>query len=172
MIETRGDGPGMSRPQRGRAGAAAIVALALVAGAVSSCGDSSPTSTRDADIYAAIVRALVPPEDDETKVTREVYVGSGADGVSLDVQADVVQELDEYERIRFVDEQAEAVDDEPPMAVHNGGVYLELGDIPERGTTVRVDARRYVSEDDDERLTVTVERAGGTWGVADVVPAA
>lgn len=141
-----------------------VVASLLLA----ACGDAEPGSEREADIYAAVIRALVPPDDDTTRVTKEVFIGGGDGGVPLDLQADVLQELGEYERLRFVDDRAEAVEEDPPHLVRNHGVYLEIGAIPERGTRVDVDALRYVDDDNRERLRVRVVRVAGAWTVDEV----
>lgn len=150
-----------------------IVAYVTLIGVAASlllaaCGDAAPGSEREADIYAAVIRALVPPDDDATMVTREVFIGSGDEGVPLDLQADVLQELNEYEGLRFVDDRAEAVEDAPPRLVHNQGVYLEIGPIPERGTRLEVDALRYLDEEHQQRLRLDVTRTAGAWTVGDV----
>jgi hypothetical protein len=134
------------------------------------CSRSSSSGDREAQIVAASVRALVPPEDDETKVTRAVFVGPpGTEGrASLDLQADVLKELDEFESLRFVDDRAEAIESEPPRAVHSDGVYLEVGPVPDTGSRVTVPALRYVDRKHQQRLRLHVAKSGSTWTVTSV----
>jgi hypothetical protein len=150
--------------------AASTVFLAL-AGAVllGACSDSSPSADREAQIVAAAVRALVPPSDDETTVTRDVFVGGDEDTrASLTVQADVLKELDEFESIRFVDDRSEAISDTPPHAVHSDGVYLEVGPVPKTGSRITVPALRYIDRDDQDRLRLRLARSGATWTVTAI----
>jgi hypothetical protein len=113
-----------------------------------------------------VIRGLVPPEkEDDTSVSRYVFVGQIPEAVPLDLQADILAELENYENIRFVDDRAEAVDDDPPHVVKNEGVYLEFRDVPETGRRRTVDVLRYVDEDHQEEMQVTVEDTSGTWAV-------
>src|SRR5262245_57136691 len=135
--------------------ASSTALLTLVAAVLfGACSDTSSSGDREAKIVAASIRALVLPEDDETKVTRAVFVGSPAtEGrASLDLQADVLKELDEFESLRFVDDRDEAISDKPPRAVHSDGVYLEIGPVPESGSRVTVPATRYIDRHHRRRL--------------------
>jgi hypothetical protein len=124
-------------------------------------------------VYAAVVRGLVPPEnEDDRSVSRHVFVGETPDPVPLDLQADILAELDEYENLRFVDDPSEAIDEDPPRPVKNEGVYLEFRDVPESGRVRIVDLLRYVDEDDSEPLRVVVEESGGTWSLVETRRAA
>jgi hypothetical protein len=146
--------------------------LVAVVGAVlfGACGDSSSSGDREAQIVAAAVRALVRPEDDETKVTRAVFIGAPDERsrASLDLQADVLKELDEFESLRFVDDREEAISDKQPRAVHSDGVYLEIGPVPETGSRITVPAFRYIDRNHQRRLRLHMAKSGTTWTVTSI----
>jgi hypothetical protein len=102
-------------------------------------------------------------------VAREVFVGTPSDvSISLELQAAMLAALDEYDTVRFVDEPSEAIDEDAAgHVVRNGGVYLELGRVPDAGTVVRIRVLRYVDVDDESTLTLRLERSGGEWRVTD-----
>jgi hypothetical protein len=161
----------MTRTHARSAWLAAVIALASGL-FVAACDRASPDDDREAKVIAASVRALVPPQDDEDKVTRDVFLGSPTEGaVALDLQADVLQDLKEYESFRFVDDRSEAIEEDPPRAVHNDGVYLEIGPIPTTGSRITVPALRYTDEDHQERLDLDLRRTGTRWAVTDVTEA-
>lgn len=153
--------------QKVSATARVVLALILVGLGSWSCGDSSPATASEAEIYAVVVRTLVPPENDEETVTRDVFVGREDDSVPLDVQAEVLQELSEYEHIRFVDERNEAIDDDPPMPVHNDGVYVEVRSLNQGSQTAYVRVLRYIDENDQAEVELDLERVGGVWSVTN-----
>jgi len=150
-----------------------LVAMALAVGA---CGsDDSPTTDRDAEVYAAVIRTLAPenPGDLGTEVDeldKTVYVGPLDDDVeiSLEEQVQVVDDLEDFATVTFVDKREEAIDDaaedEP---VREDGVLLLLGAVPtDRAPTV--DAERYVDVDDAARYRVTLLQSGEEWTVRNV----
>ncbi len=132
---------------------------------VSACTDSSPSADREATVIGVIVRGLVPTRGDETTVTRDVFIGNRDDPFSAELQADVVQELHNYESVRFVDDRSEAIGDEAPRPVHSDGVYLEIGPIPMVGTRITVPVLRYVDQDKQAHLLVKLKRSAGVWTV-------
>jgi hypothetical protein len=144
--------------------------------AVGSCGAEDGRSTeRGAQVYDAVIRALVsePPGHPDTGAEqrdRVVYAGPLGEkvDVSLEVQVAVVDQLEEFATIRFVDSRNEAIDDdEERKPVREDGVLLLLGRIPD-GRSPSVEATRYVDVDEDARFRVTVERSRGKWKVVDV----
>jgi hypothetical protein len=154
---------------RSRVGASAAVFAFTGALLLGACSDSTPQDDRQAKIVAAAVRALVPPRTDDATVTRDVFLGNRTkDRDSVDLQADILQELDDYESIRFVDDRSEAIADEPPYAVHSDGVYLEIGPVPESRTRITVPALRYIDRDHQARLRLRVVRSGGVWTVTGI----
>ncbi|HEX5097084.1 MAG TPA: hypothetical protein VFX21_13750 [Acidimicrobiia bacterium] len=151
---------------------ASSAALATLGGALlfGACSDSSPSGDREAKIVAAAIRALVLPTNDETKVTRTVFVGAPEQPgrVSLDLQADVLNELDEFESLRFVDARAEAIEDDLSRRVHGDGVYLEIGPVPETGSRIVVPALHYLDRNHQSRLRLHMARSGSTWSVTSI----
>jgi len=144
--------------------------------AVGSCGAEGGRSVeRGAEVYAAAIRALVSeppghPDIGAEQRDRVVYAGPLGEKVdiSLEVQVAVVEELEEFATIRFVDSRNEAIDDdEQGKPVREDGVLLLLGRIPD-GRSPSVEATRYVDVDRDARFRLTVERSGETWTVVDV----
>jgi hypothetical protein len=150
-----------------------LVASALAVGA---CGsEDSPTTERDAEVYAAVIRTLAPEdpgvlgtEVDELDTT--VYVGPLDDDVeiSLEEQIQVVDDLEDFATVTFVDNHDEAIDDaEEGDPVLEDGVLLLLGAVPtDRAPTV--DAERYVDVDDSARFRVTLQQSGDEWTVRNV----
>jgi hypothetical protein len=154
-----------------------LVAMTL---AVGSCGsEDGRTAERDAEVYATVIRALVTegpldPGGETEEVDRIVYAGPIDEQVdiSLEVQVAVVEELESFATVRFVDDRDEAIDDdEEGEPVLERGVLLLLGTVP-AGPSPSVDAARYVDLDHAARFRVTVERSGRTWEVvnADEIP--
>ncbi|HEX6312915.1 MAG TPA: hypothetical protein VF152_14980 [Acidimicrobiia bacterium] len=144
----------------------------MVALAVASCDDGDPgTRSHDAEVYAAVIRALAPdpPGAPVEELDRTVFVGPADDEVdiSIGVQASVVDDLEEFATIRFVDDEEEAIGDDELETVINDGVLVLLGPVPP-GTPTTVRARRYVDADDMDRYRVTVEGSGENWEVADL----
>ena len=152
----------------GRPAFGAVVAAIAVFAMLSVCGESSSSTNRESEIYAAAIRALVPPEADEEHVSREVFVGQRDDTLPIGLQSDILQDLSEFDHLRFVDESAEALDRDPPRAVKNGGVYLEFRDVVVGPRTARVRVLRYVDGDDRRDLVIDFERSGGMWSTSGV----
>jgi hypothetical protein len=135
---------------------------------LSACRESSSSTNRESEIYAAAIRALVPPEADEEHVSREVFVGQRNDTIPIGLQSDILQDLREFDHLRFVDEPAEAIDRDPPVAVKNGGVYLEFREVVAGPRTARIRVLRYVDADDRRDLVIDLERSGGVWSTAGI----
>jgi hypothetical protein len=150
-----------------------LVAAAL---AVGSCGsEDKPTTERDAGVYAAVIRALAPeePGDLGTEVDEldpTVYVGPLDDDVeiSLEVQVAVVDDLEDFATVTFVDSSDEAIDDtKEGEPVLKNGVLLLLSAVPTEPSP-SIGAERYSDLDDAARYRVTVEKSGGEWTVRNV----
>ena len=142
-----------------------------------SCGSDDPSATdRDVDVYVTIIRALAPEPGDRVpraeidELDRVVYAGSLEEdqGISLEVQAALVEELEDFATVRFVDERDEAIDDTDDRApVLEDGVLMLLGPVP-TGRSPSVEVERYVDADDEFGVRVGLERADATWAVAGV----
>jgi hypothetical protein len=155
-----------------------LTSLLAIVFAVTSCGsDGAGATDREADVYVALIRALAPLEPAERVPSREtdeldrvVFAGSldEQQAISLEVQAAVVEQLEEFATVRFVDERVEAIDeteDREPVLDH--GVLILLGRVPS-GPTPSVDAERYVDSEDSVHVRVTLERPNGDWEVGSV----
>jgi hypothetical protein len=88
----------------------------------------------------------------------------------LEVQAAVVEMLEDFATIRFVDKKTEAIDDtadgEPVL---DDGVLVLLGAVP-AGRSPSIDAERYVDLDDDEHFRISLERSDNAWSIVDLSP--
>lgn len=155
--------------------AAAAMAVTL---AVSSCGSGDPSEhEREANIYAAVIQALAPDEPadpgaETEKLDRVIYAGplDEEHAISLEVQAAVVEMLDDFATIRFVDEKAEAIDDTTDAEpVLDDGVLMLLGAVP-TGPSPSVDAERYVDLDQDENFRISLERSDNEWSIVNLDP--
>jgi hypothetical protein len=149
------------------------MAVTLAAG---SCGSGGPSEhEREANVYAAVIRALAPdgPADlgaETDELERVVYAGSldEENAIPLEVQAAVVEVLDDFATIRFVDEKAEAIDEvEDREPVLEDGVLVLLGAVP-AGRSPSVDAERYVDLENDEQFQVSLERSNDDWSIVDM----
>ena len=153
-----------------------LIALALVAAACGGDdgdgdGDGSERSAPEAEVYTAVIRELAPatPGQVAEELDRDVFVGPLNEEVdlSLGVQASVVDNLEDFATIRFVDDKKEALGSDETEAVIDDGVLLLLGRVP-AGDSPAVRATRYVDVDDVTRFRVTVEGSGERWRVADI----
>jgi hypothetical protein len=69
----------------------------------------------------------------------------------------VVEATTESATVRFADDRSEAVDDTSELlSVHDDGVMLVLGDLPEPARALTMDVEWYRSVDDSSNLVVTV----------------
>jgi len=143
-----------------------------------SCGSDGTSATdREADLYATLIRALAPsapaeprPSDQIDELDRVIFAGSldEQQAISLEVQAAVVEQLEEFATVRFVDERAEAIDptdDREPVL--EDGVLVLLGPVPS-GRTPSINAERYVDIDDSVDVRITLGPTDGDWQVATV----
>jgi hypothetical protein len=155
-----------------------LTSLLAITLAAASCGaDGKSATDREADIYATLIRALAPADPAEhvpggeiDQFDRVVFAGSLDDeqAISLEVQAAVVEQLEEFATVRFVDERAEAIDhDDEGEPVLDDGVLVLVGPVPS-GRSPSVDAERYVDNDDAVHVRVTLERPNGGWEVARI----
>lgn len=140
-----------------------------------SCGDDGGSEPRTyaAQTYTAVIRAVAPerPGAGVEELDHVVYAGPINDrvGISLDTQAAVVEDLEQFATIRFVDDREEALRDDETESVKDDGVLVLLGPVsPGLSPTVRV--RRYVDVDDRERFRVTVSGSEDedVWNVVDI----
>ena len=155
-----------------------LTLLLAITLAIASCGSDGVDDTdREVDAYVAVIRALTadepggsPPDTEVDQPDLVVYAGALDDeqSISLEVQAAVVEQLEDVATVRFVDERDEAVDDaEEGAPVLEDGVLLLLGPVPS-GSAPSVDAERYIDVDDTTRARVDLQRANDGWDVVGV----
>jgi hypothetical protein len=155
-----------------------LTPLLAITLAAASCGSDGTNATdREADIYVTLIRELAPSEPAERGPSKEIdeldrviFAGSLDEhqAISLEVQAAVVEQLEQFATVRFVDERAEAIDhtdDREPVL--EDGVLVLLGPVPS-GRTPSVDAERYVDIDDSVHVRVTLGPEDGDWEVGTV----
>ena len=78
-------------------------------------------------------------------------------------------QLSKQATVRFVDELSEAVDAGTAGAPAKEGLVVLLGPVASIGSTVEVDAERYLSETDNVRLRFRVAATGTEWTANTVV---
>lgn len=153
-----------------------LMLLIAVALAVASCDDDdAEPRAYTAEAYAAVIQAIAPdpPGDPVEELDRVVFVGPIDEDVkiSLGVQASVVEDLEEFATIRFVDDKKEAIGGDETEPVMDDGVLVLLGKVsPGNSPTVR--AERYVDVDDVARFRVTVRGSDDMWNVVEIVDVA
>jgi hypothetical protein len=142
-----------------------------------SCGsEATPDTERNAEVYAAVIRALAaqaPPDvTGNEERERVIFVGplDEESPISLEVQAATLEHFENAETIRFVDHREEAIDSELPEApVRDDGMLILLGTVPD-GAAPSVDAELYLDRDDVTRFTATAQRRDGDWTVLTLEP--
>ena len=101
----------------------------------------SPTSSREAQVYAATIREVVrhqppPPDDPDALVVYVVAVGETT--IAADVQAESPRELHDEVDVQFADERDEAVDEDVEDApVLDDGVLIAVGELTRSPTRCR-----------------------------------
>lgn len=146
-----------------------VVALGLIlALANAACDPSTETGEREAAAYTGLVKTVVGPEpfsglEDPRQLVVWIYP-LGDEPIDLDVQVEVLERLDDFSTVRFVDEFVEVVaEDEAGMPVLEDGVAVGLGPLRQDLSRARVE--RYESEaDEPRRFTATHEDDG--WHLA------
>jgi hypothetical protein len=168
--------------------AAVALLLALVGGtllgACGQSGDDGADTDRVAGVYLAALRwaaaSLAPspppttaggerPEPDDDPPT--VYaLGLNGEAIPVAVQAVVVKELRDDVNVRFADARGDVVDDDGVERVHDDGLLVSLGEVPETGDDVTLDAELYRDVDDDHAYQLRVRLTDGVWSVATATP--
>jgi hypothetical protein len=142
----------------GAAAALGVVALA-------SCNDDETASdvVGPADAITAIVAWQVDQEepviaDDGEVQLPVIYVVADA-GTTIDVgvQADVAESTVDWATVRFADDIADTFDpDLEGEPVHDEGVMLLVGSIPEPARSIELPLVRYTAVDDGEPFIVEI----------------
>jgi hypothetical protein len=144
----------------------------LLAAALLLIGCSGDTSTRDesvAEIYAVAIQWLLDDGGVAAGTTDErVFIEAvGDEPIPLEVQADVVNRLEDSMVVRFIDARDEAIDTSMPGdPVREGGflIGLELMTDAER-QPVHLYADRYRDVRHVVAYELALDRRGGDWQV-------
>ena len=147
----------------------------LVVGAttltVSSCGDDSSgkdTSSRESDVYAAIVTSVAAAEtaDESTPIVYVAPLGNEKP-IPLNVQVAVVDSVADAAVLRFVDKADQAINqDDDTEPVIDDAVLVRLGAVPESGASVNVPGQLYRTKADAEPVVYVVNETANGWVVA------
>jgi len=142
-------------------------------GVVLAGGCAGGTSAEDGSVAAAYqvaVEWLVEEGGDPgAPLPERVFIEAvGEDGIPLEVQAELVNELQDLMAVRFIDAREEAIElTEPGDPIREGGVLLGLGDVDADRSPVRLYADRYRDVHDVVAYELLLERRGRTWRLAE-----
>jgi hypothetical protein len=141
--------------------------LALVVAVVSSCatGEAKERYRREADVQVAVLRIAL--ENVPAKSVRPLVFVSPLEGgkpFPLEVQAAVIDHLSKQAEVKFVDEQAEAIDaNVEGKPVLGGGVMFSLGRVPPSGNVFEVSGQRYRTAADRTILRFSARATADGW---------
>jgi hypothetical protein len=165
---------------------AAVVAVALV---IPACADgarprSDPGPSREAQVYAEVVRQLVTVDhtfgggdprfgtifivDRASPRVGEGVMPTEGQGAPIDeeTQRAIREALTELPPIRFVPRQEDVVGPvEDGGVVEDNGAVVTLGTIPDDGDRLEVGAGMYIANLAGTWLTYVVERTAEGWEV-------
>ena len=127
------------------------------------CSDDSSDSQVDA---SAAITAVVdwqaaqwvpPPEADENALPVIYVVAADGGEIGVSVQASVTEATVDEAIVRFADKPGDAFDhDEDGSPVHDDGVMLAIGPIPEPSRRVKLNVDRYEVADRPEKLALQI----------------
>ncbi len=140
-------------------GVAVLMASLLIA----CSSNDEPDRGSTADAYAVVIRWFV--ERAESDVDRPlVFVETLGDGVGfgLDTQAAVVSSTAEFAEVRFIDDRAEAFENDE---VRGGGILIALGPAVESGRSATIESAQFTSESDSVGWTFDLVSRGATWSL-------
>lgn len=154
-----------------------IVLLVLALAGLASCGDDDGSTEQSpnqrlVEIYSATVEAIaaqdrpVDPEGDDTSMVTLFLQAREDTEINADVQVGVVNALDDWANVRFIDDLGEAIDvDADGAPVRDDGFLIGLGPVTDGAVVASLTADSYVSEDLTLVFDVSVRRRAGTWEV-------
>jgi hypothetical protein len=155
---------------RARVFGAQLLLVATAGAVLFSCDrNGDDAGSRRVDVLVAAIRDVVGDQSDVNagEALPVVFVVKvGEQGVAATVQADVAAELHDEVDVRFADERDEAIETEAVgQPVHDSGVLLVVGDIPEEGSTIDVPIEIYRSEDEASSIVFTLVGGASSWAV-------
>ena len=137
---------------------------------VSACGDDASgqtTSSRESDVYAAILTTVAAdePPADATPILYVAPLGNEK-AIPLQVQVSVVDALAKDATVRFVDDADQAIDQEADGApVIDDAVLVRLGAVPPDGASMRVPGELYRTASDTSPVVYEVSETADGWVV-------
>jgi hypothetical protein len=144
------------------------VLLALVASAVLlACtdGGTRDRNQRESAVYLAVLRATIPPPTAGGPLPL-VFVSPLAEDrpLPLEVQATLIDRLSSDARVRFVDQEREAINlTAEGQPVLDDGVLVAVGKLPLTGEDFEVPVERYRAAADGVALRVRVHDDDDAW---------
>jgi len=153
-----------------------LLAVLLLLSACTDEASPDDPNQRLVGIYSAAIPAVViherPDLRDET-LDLVVFVATREDvTIPIEVQIGVVNELEDWATIRFIDDFDEALTgDDDERTVRDGGVLVQLGDVSDGTTSVTVDADRYEGTGRLLTFDLSLLRRAGEWHVDEPVSA-
>ncbi|CAN5570030.1 hypothetical protein BH23ACT3_BH23ACT3_09970 [soil metagenome] len=161
-------GPSLLNVEWFRPAVAGVVAMVLGGWSLAACSESNAIggTAREAAVVTEIVRLVaadVPVEGEQLPVVFVV----GPDGtIGIEVQAGVAEALVDEVDVRFADERGEAIDDTTDdLAVREGGALVVIDEVPSEGRTFEVEAGRYRTAQDRDRLVMSFQWRSEQWTV-------
>lgn len=126
-------------------------------------------SDRDADevdvggAYSRVVQWFADRSDADP-VPLVVFVEARGDGLVIDlaVQAEVVETNHEIADVRFVDDRAEALEDDG-TAIRDEGILVALGPLVDVGDSVTIEVDQYDGPDPELTWSFDLRPAGDVW---------
>jgi hypothetical protein len=141
--------------------------VALLVGTVTSCSSDGDTTDDTVDGAAALTALvnwaadeLPVVENDEGEIELPVVYVTAQDGGTMEagLQASVVERTNETAIVRFADDRREAIDGTSDIdAVHDGGVMLVVGAVPEPASTLDLEVEWYESLGQSSMLIVQID---------------
>lgn len=151
----------------------ALVLAVMLSAVAPACASSGPAGGEIdvAEVYAAAIE-LVATRSGEPPTVVYVTTRPGSEPLPLEVQAGIVATLGDRLTVRFVDDEAEAVDGDEPLAPVPDGVLLRLSALVDPTSEMTFAVERYRQADDRQEVTVAVARTAAGWQarVVDAVP--
>ena len=152
-----------------------VAALLLAGTALASCGsDPAPQRGPTAGAYATVVRWFVDrsgtqttaAEDDDVDETTVVFVEPRGEGMTfgVDMQAEIIEATEPFADLRFIDDRAEALDDEG--LVRDGSIFLALGPSTPKGSSTTIECDEISSDASSRPLVFELRWRRDEWVLA------
>jgi hypothetical protein len=154
-----------------RTNALRLTTVFALAGVLIGCGIDTEVddADRNATIYRSVIADVVGRSgvglDDSDDLPVLFIEAFEADGISLEVQVEVVTSFIEQYEIRFIDDRDEALEDDlEGLPVRENSVLIGLGPIVLDGTA-DVRSERYLSTDAVSAYRYTLAGRDDSWSI-------